>query len=240
MEEKTKAERFLDAFNSIDYSLRARYNLNRSMSFSDLIRKCVSLNYVVRKYEDDLIDYGRLRNAIVHQGNKDYIIAEPHDNIVSHIEKIEHLINVPPKAIDICRRDVLSASAGSSMEDIIKLISSSKYSNIPIYQGKTLIGIANGQKILDSFGQYLISGGKANTFLKHMQIEDLLTKIEDSKYYEVCPVDLTIEETLNKFHNNPKLLVILLTKTGGYNENAVGIVTGADSITMNKVLDDFN
>ena len=75
MEEKTKAERFLDAFNSIDYSLRARYNLNRSMSFSDLIRKCVSLNYVVRKYEDDLIDYGRLRNAIVHQGNKDYIIA---------------------------------------------------------------------------------------------------------------------------------------------------------------------
>ena len=86
----------------------------------------------------------------------------------------------------------------------------------------------------------MISGGKANTFLKHMQIEDLLTKIEDSKYYEVCPVDLTIEETLNKFHNNPKLLVILLTKTGGYNENAVGIVTGADSITMNKVLDDFN
>ena len=53
-------------------------------------------------------------------------------------------------------------------------------------------------------------------------------------------MDLTIEETLNKFHNNPKLLVILLTKTGGYNENAVGIVTGADSITMNKVLDDFN
>lgn len=240
MEEKTKAERFIDAFNNIDYSLRARYNLNRSMGFSDLIRKCVSLNYVVRKYEDDLIDYSRLRNAIVHQGNKDFIIAEPHENIVAQIEKIEHLINVPPKVIDICRRDVLSASAGTSMEDIIKLISSSKYSNIPIYKDKSLIGIANGQKILDAFGQYLISGGKAQTFLKHMQIEDLLSKLENSNYYEVCQVELTIEEALNKFHQNPKLLVILLTKTGATSENPLGIVTGADSIAMNKVLDNFN
>lgn len=240
MEEKTRAERFIDAFNNIDYSLRARYNLNRSMGFSDLIRKCVSLNYVVRKYEDDLIDYSRLRNAIVHQGNKDFIIAEPHENIVVQIEKIEHLINVPPKVIDICRRDVLSASAGTSMEDIIKLISSSKYSNIPIYKDKTLIGIANGQKILDAFGQYLISGGKAQTFLKHMQIEDLLSKLENSNYYEVCQVELTVEEALNKFHQNPKLLVILLTKTGSTSENPLGIVTGADSIMMNKVLDNFN
>lgn len=240
MEEKTRAERFIDAFNNIDYTLRARYNLNRSMGFSDLIRKCVSLNYVVRKYEDDLIDYSRLRNAIVHQGNKDFIIAEPHENIVTQIEKIEQLLNVPPKVIDICRRDVLSASAGTSMEDIIKLISSSKYSNIPIYKDKTLIGIANGQKILDAFGQYLISGGKAQTFLKHMQIEDLLSKLENLNYYEVCQADLTVEEALNKFHKNPKLLVILLTKTGSTSENPLGIVTGADSITMNKVLDNFN
>lgn len=240
MEEKTRAERFIDAFNSIDYSLRARYGLNRSMGFSDLIRKCVSLNYVVRKYEDDLIDYSRLRNAIVHQGNKDFIIAEPHENIVAQIEKIENLINIPPKVIDICRRDVLSAKSGTSMEDMIKLISSSKYSNIPIYKDSTLVGIANGQKILDAFGQYLISGGKAQTFLKHMQIEDLLSKIENSNYYEVCKANLTIEEALNKFHQNPKLLVILLTKTGGLNEPPLGIVTGADSITMNKVLDSYN
>lgn len=240
MEEKTRAERFIDAFNSIDYSLRARYGLNRSMGFSDLIRKCVSLNYVVRKYEDDLIDYSRLRNAIVHQGNKDFIIAEPHENIVAQIEKIEHLINVPPKVIDICRRDVLSAKAGTSMEDIIKLISSSKYSNIPIYKDNSLIGIANGQKILDAFGQYLISGGKAQTFLKHMQIEDFLSNLENSNYYEVCKADLTVEEALNKFHKNPKLLVILLTKNGATNEAPLGIVTGADSITMNKVLDNFN
>lgn len=239
MPEKSNAERFIDAFNTIDYTLRARYSLNRSMGFSDLVRKCVSLNYVVRKYEDDLIDYGRLRNAIVHQGNKDYVIAEPHTRVVEHIEKIEKLINKPPKCIDICRRDIVTVDASASMENVIKLMASSKYSNIPVYKGKNLIGIANGQKILDAFGTYLLAGGKSKAFLENVQIEDMLSKIQ-SIYYEVESIELTMEEGLNKFHNNPKLLAILLTKTGGQNEPPLGIVTGADAIEMNKVIDTFN
>ena len=239
MAEKTNAERFIDAFNSIDYSLRVRYGLNRSMGFSDVIRKCVSLNYVVRKFEDDLIDYGRLRNAIVHQGNKDFIIAEPHLRVVEHIEKINKLINTPPKCIDICRRDIVSVEASASMEKVIKLMASSKYSNLPVYKDKKIIGIANGQKILDALGSYLLSGGKSKTFLENVQIEDMLSKIQ-SIYYKVASTDLTMEEGLNEFHNNPKLLAILLTKSGGPDEQALGIVTGVDAIEMNKVIDAFN
>lgn len=239
MAEKTNAERFIDAFNSIDYTLRARYGLNRSMGFSDLIRKSVSLNYVVRKYEDDLIDYGRLRNAIVHYGTKDFVIAEPHLQVVEHIEKIDRLINTPPKCIDICRRDILTVEASAPMEKVIKLMASSKYSNIPVYKDKNLIGIANGQKILDAFGSYLISGGKSKTFLENVQVEDMLSKIQ-SIYYLVSSIELTMEEGLNEFHKNPKLLAILLTKTGASNEKPLGIITGFDAIEMNKVLDSYN
>ena len=57
------------------------------MGFSDLIRKAASLNYTIRKYEDDLIDYGRLRNAIIHNSD-DFVIAEPHDSVVENIEHI--------------------------------------------------------------------------------------------------------------------------------------------------------
>ncbi len=239
MAEKTNAERFIDAFNNIDYSLRVRYGLNRSMGFSDVVRKCVSLNYVVRKYEDDLIDYSRLRNAIVHQGNKDFIIAEPHLRVVEHIEKINKLINTPPKCIDICRRDIVSVDASASMEKVIKLMASSKYSNLPVYKDNKIIGIANGQKILDALGSYLLSGGKSKTFLENVQIQDMLSKIQ-SIYYKIASTDLTMEEGLNEFHKNPKLLAILLTKSGGQDEQPLGIVTGADAIEMNKVIDTFN
>jgi len=88
---KTNAERFLSAYNNIDYTLKSRYDFSRSMGFSDLIRKCVVLNYIVRKNEDKLVDYGRLRNAIVHN-NDDFIIAEPHDSVVEDIERLEKLI----------------------------------------------------------------------------------------------------------------------------------------------------
>ena len=66
MKKVSNANRFIAAYNSIDSSLRSIYNLKRSLNFSEVIRKTVLLNSVVRKYEDDLIDYGRLRNAIVH------------------------------------------------------------------------------------------------------------------------------------------------------------------------------
>lgn len=242
MEKKTlsNARRFIQSYNNIDYTIRTRYNLNRSMGFSELIRKSVALNYIVRKYEDDLIDFGRLRNAIVH-GNEDYIMAEPHIDVVEQIEKIERLLTAPPKALEyVCRRDVLTISANQSMKEVIMLIASSSYSNIPAYNDNgEIIGIANGQKILDSFGKHLLSGGKADSFLNNVKIEDMLSKIENSNYYIFANKDLTVEEALEFFHNNSKLLAILVTKNGGAKERPLGIITGSDVIKMNTILENY-
>ena len=236
----SNSRRFISSYNNIDYAIRTRYNLNRSMGFSELIRRSVALNYIVRKYEDDLIDFGRLRNAIIH-GNEDYVMAEPHIDVVEQIEKIERLLTAPPKALDtVCRRDVLSISADKSMKDVILLIASSSYSNIPVYnENNEIIGIANGQKILDSFGKYLLAGGKCETFLNNVKIEDMLSKIENSNYYAFANKDLTVEEALEFFHNNSRLLAILVTKNGGAKERPLGIITGSDVIKMNNILENY-
>ncbi len=235
---KTNSQRFISAYNSIDYTLKSRYNFSRSMGFSDVIRKTVSLNYIVRKNEDALIDYGRLRNAIVHN-NDEFIIAEPHDNVVKDIERIEKLITAPPRALDYARRDVLVVEANKTMYEVITLMSTSKYSNIPVYNKDGLIGIANGQKILDSLGQYMLAGGKADIFLNNVKIEDMLSRIENSNYYDVAPIDITVETALDAFHQNSKLLAILITKTGSSKEMPLGIITGSDAMEMNKILDQY-
>lgn len=241
-EKKTlsNAQRFIQSYNNIDYAIRTRYNLNRSMGFSELIRKSVALNYIVRKYEDDLIDFGRLRNAIIH-GNEEYIMAEPHIEVVEQIEKIERLITAPPKALEtVCRRDVLTTEASRSMREVIMLMASSSYSNIPVYdESGEIIGIANGQKILDSFGKYLISGGACSTFLNNVKIEDMLSKLEHSDYYVFANKDLTVEQALEYFHNNSKLLAIIVTKNGGTKERPLGIITGTDALKMNTVLENY-
>ena len=236
----SNAQRFIQSYNNIDYAIRTRYNLNRSMGFSELIRKSVALNYIVRKYEDDLIDYGRLRNAIVH-GNEEYIMAEPHYEVVENIEKIERLLTAPPKALEtVCRRDVLTIDASKSMGEVIMLMASSSYSNIPVYdESGEIIGIANGQKILDSFGKYLLTGGNCTTFLNNVKIEDMLSRLEDNEYYVFSNKELTVEEALEHFHNNSKLLAIIVTKNGGAKEKPLGIITGGDVLKMNTILENY-
>ena len=240
LETKTNAQRFLASFNNIDYTIKTRYNFNRSMGFSEAVRKAVALNFTVRKFEDDLISYGRLRNAIVH-GNDDYIIAEPHIEVVEKIEKIERLLTTPPRALDmVARRDVLTVNSSKSMREVIMLIASSNYSNLPVFNNENeIIGIANGQKILDSLGKFLITGGKAETFLDAVKIEDMLSKIENSNYYAFANESITVEQALSLFHQNSKLLAILVTKNGGAKENPLGIMTGSDVLKMNKILESY-
>ena len=237
---QSNAKRFLDAYNNIDYALKTRYNFNRSMGFSDLIRKSVVLNYVVRKYEDELIDYGRLRNAIIHNNNEDYVIAEPHDIVVEEIEHIEKLLTTPPKALEsVGRRDVLTTSSDKSMREVIELMASSNYSNIPVYKNNQLIGVANGQKIINSMGQFMLTGGKCSSFLDNVQIEDMLSSLQDSNYYTVKQADCTIEEALAEFNNNHKLLAILFTKHGQTNEMPLGIMTGANVVEAQKIIENY-
>ncbi len=237
---KSNAARFLSAFNNIDYAIKTRYNFNRSMGFSEAVRKAVAFNYIIRKYEDDLIGYGRLRNAIVHENN-DYVIAEPHIEVVEKIEKIEKILTTPPRALDaVARRDVLSVSADKSMREVICLIASSGYSNLPVFNHSgEIIGIANGQKILDAFGKHLLAGGKSEAFLNSVKIQDIISKIDHSDYYAFANKDVTVEQALEIFHNNSKMLAILITENGGAKERPLGIMTAADTMKMNKILENF-
>ena len=238
--QKSNSMRFLSAFNNIDYAIKTRYNMNRSMGFSEVVRKAVAFNYIIRKYEDDLISYGRLRNAIVHD-NGEFVIAEPHNDVVERIEKIERLLTTPPKALEVvARRDVLSVHSSKSMREVITLIASSNYSNIPVFNDDNeIIGIANGQKMLDAFGKFLLSGGNETAFLDSVKIEDMLSKIENSNYYAFANKDVTVEQALALFHQNSKLLAVLVTENGGAKEKPLGIMTGSDVLKMNKILENY-
>lgn len=237
---KSNSTRFLSAFNDIDYTIKTRYNLNRSMGFSEAVRRAVAFNYTIRKYEDDLVGYGRLRNAIVHS-NEDFVIAEPHIDVVEKIEKIARVLTTPPRALDVAaRRDVLSVHCSKSMREVIMLIAESSYSNLPVFNDKNeIIGIANGQKILDSFGKYLLTNGKSDVFLDSVKIEDMLSKVENNNYYAFANQDITIEQVLSLFNQNHKLLAVLITKNGGIKEKPLGIITGSDVLKMNKILENY-
>ena len=235
---KTNAERFLTAYNNIDYSLRAIYNFKRSMSFSDVVRRSVVLNSVVRKYEDDLIDFGRLRNAIVHQGNHKFIIAEPHDDIVEKIERLSNLITEPPLAIDMVgNKEVLTIEDTMTIAEAIELIYRTGYSNLPAYNGEKLVGIINGRKLINVVGEKISEGVNIDVYLRNTPISEILNKMGDDYYYMLADQKLTIDSAMNSFENNRKLLIILITKDGKDTGKPLKIISSVDIIDMKKILD---
>lgn len=237
---QTNAKRFINAYNNIDHALRTQYNLKRSMSFSDLIRKAVLVNQIVRKFEDELVDYGRLRNAIVHRSNEEFLIAEPHDEVVEDIERIERLITTPPNALNtICREDVLTVDADVSLKSVIKLMSAKSFSNIPVYKDGTLLGVANGQKILEYVGKALIKNGSVDEYLEKTKIHEVLNNDSPFKQYEVVDAKATVDEVLNLFYQNRKLVAVLITKSGSMQEAPLGIITTTNVVEMNEILDNY-
>lgn len=238
--ELSNATRFIEAYNRIDRSLRAQYNFKRSMSFGDVVRRCVQLNAIVRKYEDVLVDYGRLRNAIIHQNGEETIIAEPHLKVVEKMEKIANLISTPPKIMDtVARKDILCVKDDSTIKETIMLMSQSGYSNLPIYKNEVLIGVANGQRILDKIGHQIYKKRNIEEYINHTLISEMEKEEGLNVFYTISDVHLTIDKALDMFYYNRKLLIIIITQTGNYLEKPLGVITNTDILDINKILDNF-
>lgn len=236
--EQTAARRFIDAYNRIDKALREIFNIKPSLSYSDVIRRAAAMSSVVKKYEDDLIDFGRLRNSIVHRAS-DEPIAEPHDDIVEKFEHIERIITTPPLALQtVGNRAVTAMSAEISVGALVREMYKTGYSNIPVYLDKVLIGVVNRKMILDAFGRAIFNGKKIDELLNE-KVVDALEVHAITTHYEVVPETATIDQVLYLFQQNRKLSVVIITKNGDYSKEPLGIVATADVIDMQNILDNY-
>ena len=55
------AARFLKSYNKIESQLKLLYNERPTQNFTDLVKRCTDRNLTVRRYENELVDYGKLR-----------------------------------------------------------------------------------------------------------------------------------------------------------------------------------
>lgn len=241
MKELTNAQRFINCYNLIDTSLRNQGDMRRSIGYTEAVRRASRTNKIVAKYEDKLIDYGRLRNAIVHNSNDEMIIAEPHESVVLDYEKITSLIITPPLAINTVSKNIVSCiEYDVKLKDVIEYDYTSGFSNIPIFKKGMLIGVANGQKIIEVLGKKIYQKEDIGKYVSETTIEDVLKEFTDQNYYAIANDKVTLDKVLNMFSENRKLLLVLITKTGSLLEPPLGIVTISDIMEINKVLDNFN
>lgn len=234
------SKRFIAAYNAIDATLRSVYNYKDNMTFSDIVRRTVPLNYTTRKYEDDLISYARLRNAIVHKSREGAVIAEPHIDVVENIEKICKLICTPPAALEsICRGKVITLESGDKLITAIDRITSTHYSNIPVYDDSRLLGVINNKLIVEFLGASIANKKSLDKLIADTRIGEVVCCDTFNLYYTILSARATLEQVLNCFQENRRLIAVILTQNGSNIERPLGIITPADIMEMNNILDNY-
>ena len=240
MPDKKNASIFIDSYNKIDAQLRALYNFRSGQSFTDVVRQSADRNAAVRRYENDLVDYARLRNAIVHQSMNETIIAVPCDEVVENILRIERLICTPPTIGEtLADKQVTSIDAQICLRRAVQLIAKTGYSNLPVYNGKRMVGIINNRRLIAALGSVLHRGQSVDAFLAETSVEDVLEEGDLFIYYKYLGRRDTLQDVLNAFENNKKLLAVCVSENGKAGERIVNFITPADLPHINKMLEDY-
>ena len=211
VEKNVNAKRFIAAYNRLDQGLREIYSIKRTLTFSDMIRKVANVNTVVSKFEEDLIDYARLRNAIVHKSG-DELIAEPNLEVVEKLEKIARIINTPPRVIECLRpRKVYTVTGETTLKEVVLQMAKSGYSVVPVYISGTLVGVINRKMIVDGIGKFVEQCRDIDDSINE-PVSKCLDIFNETSHYEVASTNLTIENMMYMFQQNRKLSSVVLTE----------------------------
>lgn len=238
-EDNTLARRFINAYNQIDHALRAHYNFKNNISFTDLIRRCSQLNMIIKNHEDDLISYARLRNAIVHSVS-DYIIAEPHEEVVEIMEKIARVVTTPPLVIDaLGQHQVMTVQATCTLREWLIQKSKVEFSNLPVYKGNTLVGVIFFRNYVKVIGKFLAERRSIDEFADNTSVEAFLRDYPSSQQFQVVSARVSVEEILKIFNDNRKIVCVIITKTGNSAEPPLRIITAADMMDLMSIIEKY-
>lgn len=242
MEKETKTndeltERFETAFNRIHNRLKTAAEKAESDAFMELLHVSARNHASVRAHLDELKQYAKLRNAIVHQKTEaNYYIAQPHTEIVERIEHIDEILAEPAEAMSIASSPVHIVESDTPLVQVLEMIRDHKLNEYPVYDKGQCKGLLTGREILKWMANTHTEG---KIDISSIQVKDILPEKNEyiisfvNREANIFDIEYTFEEhqSLNK-----KLEAVLITPEGGSDELPVGIITSWDLTKNNDVI----
>ena len=239
----SNASRFLHSYNRIEAQLKLIHGVKAAMNFTDLVKKCSDVDITVRRYAAELIDYGKLRNAIVHRaaGSTDEtVIAVPCDDVVQNIEFIEALLCRPPRLIDAIKiKPVASVFADGPLLTAVEAFREKWQKSLVVYDHGTMVGVINSYGLYAEIEARVKSGDDINHFFTGTPVRDILHESVLERYV-IMSQDATVFEVFVAFEEKKNLLAVIVTENGVFGEKAISIITPSDFPRINRYLESYN
>lgn len=230
------SDRFLAAFNRIEAYLKEEGDASKYEGFSRALNKALYKNPMIKNFKEDLEKFSDLRNIIIHESIKpNYVIAEPHIEVVERIEKIADMLESPERVIPKFRREVKKVGLYDNIALPLKLIRSG-YSQFPVYNEGKFIGLLSDKCIAKWLAHFFEEDIQS---IYKVNVEEIL-KYDESNGRNVKFVDknTTVYNALSIFsryrNKNIRVEAILITPNGRVDENLLGIITPRDIVDYSE------
>ncbi|WP_100402684.1 CBS domain-containing protein [Bacillus sp. FJAT-42315] len=234
IEKNERSLRFEVAFNRIHQQLKQLAPKQAQHSFIEILHTCAQQHASVRTHLDELKQFAKLRNAIVHQKTDTHsYIAEPHEEIVKRIEQIDALISKPADALSIASKPVCMVELHTPLAEVLQMMKQFSYSEYPVFTKGVCKGLLTGKDILKWMAHQQIDG---STNLFEVTVQDLLPEQSTStlafikKEANVFDVEYLFE---GYQQSNKKLEAILITPNGTSEELPIAMITSWDLTKTN-------
>lgn len=240
--EYANAEKFLKSYNRIESQLKILYGGRATQNFTDLVKRCTDLNMTVRRYENELIDYGKLRNAIVHRAtdSEEVFIANPCDNVVENIAFIEKQLCHPPRITEAIKvKKIASVFADKPLIAAVKEFAETWQKSLVVYDHGKMVGVINAYGLYAELAARAEKGEDLNEFLTRTPCGSIVGE-EILARYKIVPEDATVFDVFKAFEEKKDLLAVIVTEHGVQGEKALTIVTPADFPRINRYLETYN
>lgn len=227
------SERFEVAFNRIHKALSKMVKNVNGNIFTQLVAHGSKRHAIIRSYKDELFQFAKLRNAIVHEKLRaDFYIAEPHQEVVDRIEEIASILEKPVTALSISNSPVVYFNYYSSIKDVILAIYTNTYTKFPIFKDGTCIGILTSGAVIKWMAKQLsndtidLSNIRVGEVIPY-ETKHLIDFVDEKRDI------FDVEDMFEKRHaHGKKLEAVIITENGKMDEKPLGIITSWDLIEI--------
>jgi predicted transcriptional regulator len=228
-------EEFLHLFSDAESCLKRRLGRESTdrTSVTRLIESYEELNPRWIGSAQRLRQFAEIRNLLTHQRGLDegYPILVAPRSLEDLRQLVEQLRNPEPVSVRF-RRKVLSVSPNHSLAAVLELAFQNGFSQFPVVDEERFCGLITENEIVRWLGR---SASRAGTTVDLSAVTVRTVLKEKDPFLRGIPIfcfvklDVSTEEVMGKFSNQPALEAVLLTASGRKDGPLEGIVTQWDA-----------
>lgn len=141
------AARFRKSFHDLLKLIYQRSPRNEYYPLEAAIREAGKSFPAIRYYEEEILVSARLLEAISSEHEGDLSLAEPSQLAIDRVDKILKFVKDPPSVLPLFQREVAALTIQDTVGRAVEIMQQEDYSQVPIYSGDFLLGLATSELI---------------------------------------------------------------------------------------------